>query len=269
MKLLTITDDDTLVEQLRDHVDTVDQASLADVRVVAGGETEVLVDGEPAAAYDALYLAPTPKTAIFSRVFLETLLDRDIATNIGPTAFFILAKKSYLYHVLAERDVPIPPTAAVSTENGLSGLEDDLSYPLVGKKFEGFQRRDMNLLESADELSSFAEHLEHGDHFLVLQEQVDGDVYDCLYIDGDVVSIKLEGDGWRRRSGDATESYHSISSELEAVVENAAQSIGADICRVRLVGDRVVDAALDPDLERFHEISGKNVYGNVADMLEG
>ncbi|MFB6294438.1 MAG: RimK family alpha-L-glutamate ligase [Candidatus Nanohaloarchaea archaeon] len=269
MNLLTITDDDTLVDRLDEHVDTVDQASIADARVVAGDGTEVMVNGTPLDDYDALYLAPNPQIAIFSRVFLETLLNHDITANIGPTAFFILAKKSYLYHVLAERNVPIPPTATVSTENGVSGLEDDLSYPLIGKKFEGFQRRDMSLLESGEELSSFAEHLEHGDHFLVLQEKVDGDVYDCLYIDGDVVSLSLDGEGWRKRSGEATESYHSISSSLEEVVADAAQSIGADICRVRLVGDTVVDAALDPALERFHDISGKNVYGNVADMLEG
>ncbi len=268
MNLLTITDDDTLVDRLQEHIDTVDQASVADTRIVAGEETEVLVDGEPVDSYDALYLAPNTRIAIFSRVLLETLIDRDITTNIGPTAFFILAKKSYLYHVLSERDVPIPPTATVSTENGVSGLEEDLSYPLIGKKFEGFERRDMSLLESEDELSSFAEHLDHGDHFLVLQEKVEGDVYDCLYIDGTVVSLSLEGEGWRKRSGDASESYHSISSELEEVVVEAATSIGADICRVRLVGDTVVDAALDPDLERFHEVSGKNVYGNVAEMLE-
>ncbi|MDY6766130.1 MAG: hypothetical protein SVW77_02075 [Candidatus Nanohaloarchaea archaeon] len=269
MKLLTITDNDALVAALQEHIETVDQASIADARVVAGEETEVVVGGTPAGEYDALYLDPNPQIAIFSRVFLESLLDRDITTNIGPTAFFILAKKSYLYHVLAERDVPLPPTATVSTENGVSGLEEDLSYPLVGKKFEGFERRDMNLLESGDELSSFAEHLEHGDHFLVLQEQVDGDVYDCLYIDGTVVSTKLESDSWRKRSGEATESYHSISSELGDIVDDAARSIGADICRVRLVGETVVDAALDPALERFQDISGKNVYGNVAAMLEG
>ncbi|MDY6769225.1 MAG: hypothetical protein SVW02_03915 [Candidatus Nanohaloarchaea archaeon] len=269
MNLLIIADDEHLEERFQEHAETVDRASLADVRIVAGEGADVLVDGEALDAYDALYLQPNPKTAIFSRVFLETLLDQDIETNVGPTAFFILSKKSYLYQVLAEKNVPIPPTAAVSTEKGVSGLEEDLSYPLIGKKFEGFERRDMNLLESEEELSSFVEHMDHGDHVLVLQEQVDGDVYDCLYIDGTVVSLKLEDDGWRKRSGEASESYHSISSDLKDVVSATAASIGADICRVRLVGGTVVDAALDPGLERFQEISGKNVYGNVADMLEG
>ncbi|MDY6770094.1 MAG: hypothetical protein SVU88_03915 [Candidatus Nanohaloarchaea archaeon] len=269
MNLLTVADDGELAERFAEHADDVTAASIADVRIVAGGEPAVLVGGEDLSDYDALYLDPDPRIAIFSRVFLEALLEQDITTNIGPTAFFILAKKSYLYQVLAEKNVPIPPTATVSTQKGVSGIEEDLSYPLVGKKFEGFERRDMNLLESGDELSSFVEHMDHGSHFLVLQEQVDGEVYDCLYIDGNVVSIRLEGDGWRQRSGEAAESYHSIASELEEVVADTATSIGADVCRVRLVGGQVVDAALDPDLERFHEISGKNVYGNIAEMLAG
>lgn len=269
MNLLTIADSEGIPDGFTDHFDAVEQASIADVRIVTGRSADVLVGGEPLDGYDVVYLQPNPKIAIFSRVFLEALRDRDIQTNIGPTAFFILAKKSYLYQVLAEKGVPIPPTATVSTEKGVSGLEDDVSFPLVGKKFEGFTRRDMNLLESEDELSSFVEHMEHGTHFLVLQEKVAGDVYDCLYIDGNVHSIRLEDEGWRKRSGTAKESYHSISSELEEVVSDTAQSIGAPVCRVRLVGGTVVDAALDPDLERFKTITGKNVYGNLADALAG
>ncbi|MDY6776535.1 MAG: hypothetical protein SVQ76_00350 [Candidatus Nanohaloarchaea archaeon] len=269
MNLLAIADQEELLEGFRDQFENVDSASVADVRITTGDGSRVLVNGEEVDEYDALYLDPNPKIAIFSRVFLETLLDRDVQTNLGPTAFFILSKKSYLYQVLSDRKVSIPPTAVISTEKGLSGIEDDLSFPLVGKKFEGFVRRDMSLLETEDDLSSFVEHMDHGSHFLVLQEKAEGEVYDTLYIDGEVHSIKLEGDGWRLRSGSDRESYHSIPSELQETVSRAATSIGADVCRVRLVGGRVVDASLEPDLERFHEITGKNVYGNIADLLEG
>lgn len=269
MNLLIIADDEDLEEAFEEHFEEVDRSSIADVRVAAGEEPAVLVEGEELDRYDALYLDPDPRIAIFSRVFLEALLETDIQTNIGPTAFFVLAKKSYLYQVLGEKNIPIPPTATVSTQKGVSGIDEDLSYPLIGKKFEGFERRDMNLLESEEELSSFVEHMEHSTHFLILQEKVEGDVYDCLYIDGNVVSLKLEDDGWRKRSGDAKESYHSISSELQEVVADTASSIGADVCRVRLVNGNVVDAALEPDLERFKDVSGKNVYGNIADMMKG
>lgn len=269
MNLLTIADDGSLAEAFADRFDEVTAASIADVRLDTGSEAGVLVDGEPLDEYDALYLHPNPKIAIFSRVFLEALLDHDITTNIDPTAFFVLAKKSYLFQTLAEKGVPIPRTAVVSTEKGISGLPDELAFPLVGKKFEGFDRRDMSLLEDEEELRSFVEHMDHGSHILVLQEREEGDVYDSLYIDGDIVSIKLEGGDWRRRSGEANQSYHSIPSDLQEAVSLTAESIGARVCRVRLVNGNVVDAELVPDLERFERITGKDVYGSVASMLRG
>lgn len=271
MNLLIITDDeedDDLEEELSPFFDDVDTASIANVRIDAGDASEVRIAGQPLDGYDALYLQPRIQTAIFSRVFLEVLLERDINTNINAAAFFILAKKNYLFQVLAEKDVPTPTTAVVSTEKGVSGIENDMDFPLVGKKYEGFVRRDMNLLDDSDELSSFVEHMEHGKHVLLLQEYVDGDVFDCLYVDGDIVSINLESDSWRKEAGKATASYHTISSDLADVVEHTAESIGANICRVRLVDGKVVDAYLDPALSRFKKISGKNMYEKVADALK-
>lgn len=268
MNLLIITDDEQFEEAFQDYFDDVTTKSIASVRIDAGNGEQVLVDGEQIDHYDALYMDPEPKTAIFSRVFLEVLLEKDINTNIDAATFFILAKKNYLPQVLEEKQIPIPATAVVSTEKGVSGIEEHLDFPLVGKKFEGFVRRDMNLLESDDELRSFVEHMDHGKHVLVLQEYVEGDVFDCLYVDGDIVSLKLEGDSWRVQAEESKETYHSISSDLEEIVEHTAQSIGADICRIRLVDGNVVEAYLDPDLERFTQISGKNMYRNVADYLK-
>lgn len=267
MNLLIVADDAELADGFADHVDTVEQASLADIRVNTGEEQEVLVSGEPIDDFDALYLEATPKIAIFSRVFLETLLEQDIATNLDPTALFILSKKSYLHQVLEERRCETPATAIISTEKGCAGIEEQLGFPVIGKKFEGFVRRDMNRIESSEELDSFVEHMDHGSHILILQEQVDGEVYDCLYIDGEIISIRLDGEGWRKRSGDAKQSYHSISSDLEETVADAATAIGADVCRIRLVGGHIVDAHLHPDLKRFKKITGKNVFGTVASYL--
>lgn len=268
MNLLVVADDEELQEGFSDNLEDVSHASVADIRITAGKESTVLVEGRPVEEYDAVYLDPELRVAIFSRVFLETLRERDIRANLGPTAFFVIAKKSYLFQVLAEKDVPIPPTATVSTEKGISGVADDLSFPLVGKKFEAFRRRDMSLIEDEESLRSFVEHMEHGKHLLLLQELVEGEVYDSLYLDGEVVSIKLEGEGWRKRSGDATESYHSAGSDIADVADDAAKAIGADICRIRTVGGTVVEANLDPDLGRFQSVTGKNVYGSVIEYLE-
>lgn len=272
MANLLIIADEEFGEKLEDEFsaffDDIERRSIANVRIDAGNGEDVLVAGQSIDDYDALYLQPKPKTAIFSRVFLEVLLEKDITTNLDSAAFFILAKKSYLFQVLEEKDIPIPATAVVSTERGISGITEHIEFPMVGKKFEGFVRRDMNMLEDDNELRSFVEHMDHGKHILVLQEFVEGDVFDCLYINGDIISLRLEKEGWRKRSGDAKESYHSISSDLEEIVEQTATSIGADICRVRLVGGVVTEAYLDPDLDRFREVSGKNIYEKVADYLQ-
>lgn len=269
MNLLIIANDEAHEEAFAEHVEDVTTASIADVRIDAGERNDVQVKGEAIDDYDALYLVPSPKIAIFCRAFLETVLNRDLRMNLDPTALFILSKKSYLHQVLEEKRAPTPATAVISTKKGCSRVSDELDFPLVGKKFEGFVRKDMTLMETEDELDSFVEHMDHGSHVLVLQEQVEGDVYDCLYIDGEVISLKLEDDDWRKRRDRAKQSYHSIPSELEETVVDAAESIGAAICRVRLVDGKVVDAYLDPDLERFQKISGKNIYGKVASYLRG
>lgn len=266
--LLIIADDETLEERFSEYFDSVATQSIASVRIDAGNGENVLVGGERVDDYDALYLDPKPKTAIFSRVFLEVLLERNIATNLDAASFFILAKKNYLFQVLKEKHVPIPPTAIVSTERGVTSIHDHLDFPMVGKKYEGFNRRDVSLLESADELESFVEHMDHGKHVLLLQEFVEGDVFDSLYVNGDIVSIKLESDGWRIQADDAKETYHTIPSSLEDVVEKTATSIGANICRIRLVDGKVAEAYLDPNLGRFTDISGKNMYEKVADYLQ-
>ncbi len=270
MKLLIIADNDEeeqLADRFSTYFDDVTTKSIANVRIDAGNGEDVRIGGEKVDDYDALYLQPKPQTAIFSRVFLEVLLEKNITTNVDAASFFILAKKNYLFQVLEEKDIPIPATAIVSTEKGISGIAEHIDYPLVGKKFEGFVRRDMNMLEEEDELRSFVEHMDHGDHVLILQEFIEGDVYDCLYVDGDIVSLSLSGDSWRVRSGEAKESYLTISSELKEIVEQTAHSIGADICRVRLVDGKVTEAYLNPDLERFTEVSGKNMYEKVAAYL--
>lgn len=269
MNLLIIADEEEeLEEHFSDYFDDITTKSIANVRIDAGNGEDVRVGGERIDDYDALYLQPKPRTAIFSRVFLEVLLEKDINTNVDAAAFFILAKKNYLFQVLEEKHVPIPTTAIISTEKGVSSIQDHMEFPLIGKKFEGFVRRDMNRLESEEELRSFVEHMDHGEHMLILQEFVEGDVFDCLYVDGDIVSLKLSGESWRIRSGEAKEAYHTIPSQLEEVVEETANSIGADICRVRLVDGKVTEAYLNPDLERFTAVSGKNMYEKVASYLK-
>lgn len=270
--LLILTNDgEEVAEGFEDEFDEVLVRSLADVNVMAGGtdtKAEALIDGVDIEEYDALYIDPQPQTTIYAKVFLEVVQDHHIPCNLDPTTLAIIAKKFYLFKVLRERDVSIPPTVTVSTEKGLSDIEADLEFPVVAEKFEGFEKIDTEKIADPDGLKSFAEHSEHGNHLIMAHDFVEGEVYDTLYIDGELISLKLEGEEWRKSLDDGSgKNYHNLSSEKQELVQDTVDAIGARLCRVRIVEDQVVKVSASPRLDVFQDASGKDVYGLVGDML--
>ncbi len=263
--LLALTSDEP--GGFEEYFDEVVQASLADASIVTGEMPEVRVEGREIEEFDTVFLNPDPKAAIYARVFLESLQGRELRTSMDASTFFIMAKKHYLFKVLSERNVNIPTTLAVSNSQGVGGVKE-LEFPAVAKLYEGFELSNVEKVEDIDGLSSVAGRAEHGENFVLVQETVEGEMYESLYIDGEVVSLKVEGDRWSM-GNDTSMKYHSLGSEKEDIVKDAAESIGTGLCRVRLKGDRIVDVDPDPELDMFQELSGKNVYGKVAEFLKG
>jgi len=271
--LLILTNDgEEVADGFETEFDEVVVRSLADANVMAGGDdpaAQALIDGVDIREYDALYIDPQPQTTIYAKVFLEVAQDLRIPCNLDPTTLAIIAKKFYLFKVLRERDVSIPSTVTVSTEKGLSDIEADLAFPVVAEKFEGFEKIDTEKLDDPDGLKSFAEHSEHGNHLIMAHDFVEGEVYDTLYIDGELISLKLGGEEWRKSLDDgASKNFHNLSSEKQELVHDAVDAIGARLCRVRIVDDQIVKVSASPRLDVFQDISGKDVYGLVADMLQ-
>lgn len=265
--LLVLTNKPEKLDGFKDHFEEVDYHSLADVSVNSGIGEKVQVKEKPIKEYSSVFLDPEPKAPIFSRVFLEGLQDENIQCNLEPNTFFILSKKHYLFKVLKEKDVNIPNTASVSGQKGLTNIENDLEFPVVGKMYRGFERKDLKKLGTKESLKSFAERSEYGKNYVVIQEHVEGDVFDVLYIDGDIVSLKMEGDRWDE--SDISRTYHSLSTDQKKVVKKAANSIGTKICRIRLVDNNVVQVKTKLGLDTFKDISGKNVFGKVSKVLKG
>jgi glutathione synthase/RimK-type ligase-like ATP-grasp enzyme len=266
-----LANDTETADGFEEHVENVDAKSLADIRIMTDpDQTAVTIDSVPMHQYDAIYLNPDPKTTIYAKAFLETVQQQRIRCNLDPSSFSIMAKKFYLFKVLEEKDVPIPASIAISTEKAIAGIEEELSFPLIAKKFEGFEQIDAERSESIGEFKSFAEHAEHGEHLILAQEHIEGEVYDTLYIDGTMITLKLEGDDWRLSfENGATIQYHNLSSEQQDAVQAAVDAIGTDLCRVRTVGNRVIKVSTDPKLELFRKESGKDVYRSVAALLGG
>ncbi|MDY6773878.1 MAG: hypothetical protein SVS85_01655 [Candidatus Nanohaloarchaea archaeon] len=266
--LLILTSNGDEGGPFQDHFEEVVQRSLADVRITASGtETSVVADDVPVEEFDSVFLNPSPRTAIYARVLLESVHE-GVETNLAPSALNIMAEKHYLFKVLSERNVPVPKTLAFSTEKGLTNAEESIDFPAVAIVFDGFERESVEQVEGTDDLLSAAERLEHGDNVMLVQEKVEGDLYDTLFIDGETISVKVETEGWGiDEEGNAN--YHSLPSEQEDTVQMAASAIGSDLCRIQTRGGKVINVDSSPRLERFQDLSGKNVYGKVAELLKG
>jgi len=271
MNLLTITEDQSLGEKFEDYFEEVHSYSIEDVKIDANQEEVVsYVGGKRIEDYDSLFIRPTPKAVTFTRIFLETIIDREIETVMDGTSYYMIAKKPYLFKVLTEKNVPVPKTLVVSSGKSINGVKKEFDGDLVCKKFEGFERKDIMKTDDPSDIEAFSESLEHGKNYMIVQEFVEGDVYDCLYIDGDIVSTKITGDSWRRspkREG-CSEKYHKPPSDVAEVVETAAEAIGSRFCSIRLVGLKVVDMHINPDIERFMKVSGKNTFEKISEMLK-
>ncbi|MFP4116604.1 MAG: RimK family alpha-L-glutamate ligase [Candidatus Aenigmatarchaeota archaeon] len=271
MNLLTITEDQSLGEKFEDYFEELHNYSIEDVKIDANQEEVVsYVGGRRVEDYDALFIRPTPKALTFTRIFLESIMEKDINTVMDGTSYYIIAKKPYLFKVLTEKNIPVPKTFVVSSEKSINGVKKEFDGDVVCKKFEGFERKDIMKTEDPDSIEAFSESLEHGKNYMVVQEFIEGEVYDCLYIDGDIISTKISSDSWRKspKRDSSSEKYHKPPSDVAEIVENAAEAIGSQFCSVRLVDSKVVDMHMNPDVERFMKVSGKNSFEKIADMLK-
>lgn len=266
-KLLILTNEESM-EELESEFEDVDVASLADALITANSSSEIMIEGRDIEEYDAVYLDPSNKAFSYIRVLLDVLQEKDIPSNLNYSSHFIVAKKPYLYNALSEKGVDIRDTVCVSTHKGLTEIEKDIEAPALAKRYEGVELKDTTVLEDLEEAHDFMENVEHGKHFVTLQEYEEDELYDILYIDGELISLKLESEPWETE-GEPKRSYHNVTQEQKEVARGAAEALGADVCRIVLSGEKVIDMYSDHDLEMFQEISGKNILGKMASYLRG
>ena len=268
MKLLILANNfEASKKRLDNYFDQVDKKSLADVLIDTDGN--VLIDGENITEWDSAYIDPEPKAFNYLRVLIETIEQKSIKCNLDPASIFVQGKKPFLFSVLADKGVKIPNQVAISTEKGLTEIERELDFPVLAKKYSSFELAESKIFEEFDELKAFSELSEHGKDFIMIQEYRDDEIFDILYVDDSIISLKLETSPWNKAESSAVgKKYHSISSSQKETVKKAVNSLGTKICRVRLCGDEVIDVDSRPNLEEFKEKSGKNVFGRVADALK-
>lgn len=265
MRLLKITDEEH--EELDEYFEEVETAKIEEIAPeVRESKPDVKIDGEPIERFDAVFANIPPTNAIFGRVLLEMIEEKAIRLNYPSTAFFIMSKKNYLYHVLHEKDIPAPKTAVIADEKAVRNMENHLKGPLVARKFDGLVETESTKIDTVDEIHEFADGVDYGDNIIVFNELRKGDKYRCLVADDTIISLEDSSDGWRVKEENLN--YSSLSSDLKETVRRAAKVIGTNTAEVVLRDGKVVDANPNPDLEMYTKISGKDAYNAVAEALK-
>mgnify|MGYP000299941782 CR=1 FL=1 len=266
MRLLKITDRE--IPELDRHFEEVENVSVEDVAPeVRDNTANVKVKGKPVEGFDAVYTEIPQNNAIFGRVLLEIIEEKGLKTNYPSTAFFIMSKKNYLYHVLHEKKVPSVKTAVIASEKASRNIESELKGPLIARRFDEDLENERTKLSTVEEINEFADGIDHGNKFVVFHELNRGDKYRCLVCGDSCISLMDNSDDWDFSKDNLQ--YHSISKDQKEIVMKARKAIGTPVAEVLLRDGKVEDVNPNPDLEMYKEISGKNAYKDVVEAIKG
>lgn len=266
MKLLKATE--KYEEQLKEYFETVETVKIEELTPeVINKKSDVKKHAKSVSEYDAAYFKIPQKNAIFGRVLLETIEEMGVQTNYPSTAFFIMAKKNYLYHVLHQRDIPSPKTAVIADEKAVRNIENHLRGPLIARKLKNLEEVEKTMIDEVKDIKKFSEGLEYGENLLIFSEYTKGDKYKCLYAGGDIISLKDTSEDWKFDNDSLK--YSSLPSDLQETVKKTCQQIGTPIAELVIRGDKIVDIKPNPDLEMYTKLSGKDAFESVTEVLKG
>lgn len=265
MKLLKITERQLPeLDELFEDVRTVNVEQTSP-RVI-DDQDSVRIGEDSLEDFDAVFADISTKNAVFGRVLLEMIEEREIPVNYSSTAFFTMAKKNYLYHVIQEKSIPTPKTAVIADQKAARNLENHLKGPLEAKKIEELQEVEVTKIDAVEEIHEFAEGVDYGNSVLLFSELSEGEKYRCFIAGEKIIGLRDTSDGWKVKSDSL--SYSNIPGDLEQIVRDTAKVLGTKVAEVILRDGQVVDVNPNPDLEMYHSISGKNSYEAVAEVLK-
>ena len=265
MKLLKISEEE--LEQINPYFEEAEHENIISIAPeVVGGQFDVKVGDKTVGDFDAVYAEIPVKNAVFGRVMLEMIEEAQIPVNYSSTGFFISAKKNYLYYTLHQQDLPAPKTAVVATEKSARNLDKELKGPIIGRRFEDLKEVENKKIDTVDGIQAFAEGTDYGDELLIFNEYNSGDKYRCLVIDEAIISVQDSSDSWRFT--DKNLKYSNISDKQKEIVLEAVRKIGTPMAEILLRGEEIYDIRPNPDLQMYTDVSGKNAFESVSEMLK-
>lgn len=267
MRLLNITETGQGLDEFDRVFEETENISIEQVSPrVVNREIDVDIQGESVKDYNAAFLQIPTKNAIFGRVLLEIMEEHGLELNYSSTAFFTMAKKNYLYYVLHEKNVESPKTVSVASEKATRNIDQELKFPVIGRKFDNLEEMETSKLEDMEEVKEFAEGIEYEENILLFQKSTEGEKYRVMVAGDTVISLVDESDGWK--IGKENLKYSTLPKNLVEKVRNTQNVIGTSVAEVLLKGEKVIDVNPNPDLQTYTEISGKNAYEAVAEELK-
>lgn len=265
MELLIVGENEQ--EEFENLFDEVNHIEIDEVSPeIIDGHTDVKLGDHSIGEYDYGFMQIPAENCVFGRVLLEMIEEKGLELNYPSTGFYIVSKKNYLYNVLHEKNVDSPKTVVISSEKAARNLEKELELPVIGKRFDNFKQAEMKKIEEHDEIQGFVEGEEYGESLFVFQEHHEGEKYRCMVAGETVISLKDKTDDWKIRKDNLH--YSSMSQDLEDKVISTTKKIGIPVCEVLVQNKQIVDIKPNPDLERYTDISGKNAYQAVAEVLK-
>ncbi|MFB6182567.1 MAG: hypothetical protein ABEI78_00740 [Candidatus Nanohaloarchaea archaeon] len=266
MNLLKITEED--IEEFDELFEATEHFSLEEIAPeVLDGNIDIKIKKETVKKFDASFLQIPVGNASFGRVLLEIMEENNIKTNYPSTAFYLMAKKNYLYYVLEEKNINIPKTAVIPSNKAIRNLEEEIYLPMIGRKFEGPEETQIRLLEEKGELEEFSEGTQDREKYMVFHQNSSGEKYRCLVAGDNVITLQDITDGWKIKNKNLQ--YSNLSKNVKKTVKKASNVIGAPVAEVLVKGEKIIDIKPNPDLDLYQEISGKNPYEAVAEALKG
>jgi len=265
VKLARITEEEE--SRIDDFFDEVDHIEIENVAPeIIDGREDVKLEEESLHEYDAVYASLPEKNAVFGRVMLEMMEEAGLTVNYPSTAFFIMAKKNYLYYVLHEQNIPAPNTVVVASEKAGRNVEKELETPIIGRHIEDYDETESRKLENSEDIQDFIAGVEYEEDILIFHEELEGDKYRCLVAGDQVISVK-EGSEGQDFTGENLK-YSTISDSQDEIVQKTSKKIGTPIAEILLVGEQVYDMNPNPDLEMYREVSGKSAFEAAAEAIK-
>lgn len=267
MNLLILTNEgDERPDGFEEHVDSVTEHKIKDLSPeVIDGKTDVRIKDISATDFDAAFLRIRPKNAVFGRVLLEMLEEHHVRVNYPSTAFFTMAKKNYLYYVLHQKDVQAPKTGIVASEEAARNLERELSGPLLARRFDDLVENERKIIKEVSDIEAFVSGPDYDETFIAFQEYISGDMYRSLRVGDEIISLEDDHDNIWPDTDNLN--YSNLPEDQQHEVMKAAKAIGAPVAEVILIDGNVVDVNPNPDLDMYTDISGKDVYRRVTEVL--